>query len=85
MFSLVNSANLIGTLLIRSFEQTDRIYNAMILRGFNSEIPFQHGFRIQKIDVIKSVVVLLFSISLLFCQFYCKNNNGILNWINKSS
>ncbi|MDY6967756.1 MAG: cobalt ECF transporter T component CbiQ [Spirochaetota bacterium] len=81
ILSIISSANLVGSLLIRSYEQTDRMYNAMILRGFNSEIKYQYEFQIRKDDIIKSVLILLFYSSLLFYQIIIENNNGILIWV----
>jgi cobalt/nickel transport system permease protein len=66
--SLKNSARLIGTLLVRSFEQTERIYRAMILRGFEGEIPFHEKFDLNIYDFIKSAVILFSYILIVMCD-----------------
>ncbi len=42
------TANLLGALLLRSSERSDRIYKAMLARGFSGTLPISHphGFRI---------------------------------------
>lgn len=39
-FPLKMWVNIVGSLLIRTFERSKRIYNAMLARGFNGTIPF---------------------------------------------
>ena len=68
--SLRSTGNLIGTLLIRSFEQTDRIYNAMILRGFTNQIPHQNEFKLLKSDILKSIFILLVAIFLVIWEVF---------------
>lgn len=38
--SLKTSGSLLGQMLLRSFDRADRVYNAMVLRGFNGEYDF---------------------------------------------
>ncbi|MCP4136070.1 MAG: cobalt ECF transporter T component CbiQ [bacterium] len=51
--SWISSANLIGSMLIRSYEQTERVYNAMILRGYSGEMPYHHEFDLKGKDFVK--------------------------------
>ena len=45
-------AYLIGMLLIRSHERAERIYKAMLCRGFSDTIPVYKHFQLQKVDNI---------------------------------
>lgn len=55
---------MIGVLFIRTFERAERIYNAMVVRGFHGEIPSVSHFRLSSRDFffIIGVAVFLFSI-----------------------
>jgi cobalt/nickel transport system permease protein len=56
-----SNANLIGSLLVNSFEQTDQVYRAMRIRGFEGEIISLDEFRFGVRDVVKSLILLLLS------------------------
>lgn len=63
-----SSANVIGSLLIRSYEQTERIFNAMILRGYSEEIPVSHEFSLKGIDILKLVFMVFIVIMMVFIE-----------------
>ncbi len=44
-------AALAGTILVRSFEQSDRVYKAMILRGYGQPASYKEDFRARTVDV----------------------------------
>lgn len=64
-----SSANLIGSLLVRSFEQTEQIHNAMILRGFQGDIISFEQMQVRAIDILKSTIALILSLILLYMEF----------------
>jgi len=70
--SLKSSANLAGSILIRSYEQTERINNAMIVRGFTGNLFFYDEFHLEYKDFIKSIffimIFLIIYYSLLFLE-----------------
>jgi len=45
-------ASLAGTILVRSFEQSDRVFKAMILRGYGQPASFKDEFQARTIDVV---------------------------------
>jgi len=57
---------MIGTLFIRSYERGERIYVAMLARGFDGEIRSLHQLNLQKIDAYFSVAFGLVLISSVF-------------------
>ena len=61
MRSLKSSTSLIGSLLIRSFEQTERIYNAMILRGYTGKIYYNSEFNLELFDILFFIFLLIIS------------------------
>jgi cobalt/nickel transport system permease protein len=44
-------AYLIGMLIIRSFDRSNRIYNAMLCRGFKNNFPLASHFKLNKTDI----------------------------------
>lgn len=49
--------NFIGVLLVRSFERTERLYNAMISRGYTGELVTLSNFSMTLRDILKGVFV----------------------------
>ena len=59
--------NFVGTLLVRSFERTERIYKAMLSKGYQGEFLTLVSFEAQGKDWLKAALVLVIS-SLAFCS-----------------
>lgn len=51
MWHIRTIGNIIGTLFIRSYERGERIYVAMLSRGFNGKINILDDFKINNIDI----------------------------------
>jgi cobalt/nickel transport system permease protein len=49
-------ANAIGLLLVRSLERTDRVYRAMLCRGYRGRMVTLEAFSTQRDDVVKSML-----------------------------
>ena len=56
--------NFIGTLLIRSFERTERIFKAMLSKGYQGEFHSLTNFRSVGVDWVKAAIALVVAISL---------------------
>ena len=52
---------LIGQLFMRSYERAERVYGAMLQRGYRGQMPLAHALQFTKVDI----VVLLFLIPML--------------------
>lgn len=50
-------ASLAGTILVRSYERSDRVYRAMILRGYGQPASFKEDFRATACDVAGLVLM----------------------------
>lgn len=72
--SLGSSANLAGSILVRSYEQTERIYQAMLLRGYSGRIVSHKVFIIRGADVFLALIIIVVPLAVLFADI-----NGILN------
>lgn len=62
-------SNIIGVLFLRSIEKSERVYNAMKLRGYNGEINYLFSFELNKKEVI---FLYLFILILIFIKIIWK-------------
>jgi len=44
--------NMIGTLFIRSYERSERVYSAMVARGFDGQVRILDTLRFEKADAL---------------------------------
>lgn len=58
------TGQLIGTLFIRSFERSERVYNAMLARGYGRGVRVNESLQLGKEDLCWGAVILVFAISL---------------------
>lgn len=68
--TLISLGNLLGAFLLRSFERTDRIYKAMLSRGYKGEFNSIVTFRANNSDFIKAAIVITITIALLGSDFF---------------
>ncbi len=61
--------NFIGTLLVRSFERTDRVYKAMLSKGYQGELHSMVKFHSSFPDVLKGLIVVGLSLVLLLSDY----------------
>ncbi|MCX7913463.1 MAG: cobalt ECF transporter T component CbiQ [Thermodesulfovibrionales bacterium] len=59
----------IGMLIIKSFDRSQRIYNAMLCRGFKNNFPIMSHFQIRSSDITFGIIILLI-VSLLIVFDY---------------
>jgi cobalt/nickel transport system permease protein len=60
------AGQIVGSLMIRSFERSERIYNAMLARGYQGQIHMLTPSRLKTIDIFTlGVTVLLLAVVLL--------------------
>lgn len=55
----------IGTLLVRSFERTERVYKAMLSKGYQGELHSLVTFNAVSSDYVKALVIGLIAVALL--------------------
>ncbi len=61
-------AYLVGMLIVNSYDRSQRIYNAMLCRGFRGEFPVIDHFRLKKTDIMFGFIMTM--ITLLFLYLY---------------
>lgn len=66
--SLRSSANLAGSLLVRSYEQTERIYRSMMLRGYNGRIVSDKTFKADTGDILLAVIIITIPLMILLSE-----------------
>ena len=52
-------AYLVGMLLVRSYERSQRVYQAMLCRGFRGQYPTYHHFHLRRSDLVHVAVMAL--------------------------
>jgi len=71
---LQSIGSIIGTLFIRSYERSERVYYAMVSRGFDGEIRTQDSLALQKADIIFGACLYCLIISIAICNIW------VLRW-----
>ncbi|MDW7674193.1 MAG: cobalt ECF transporter T component CbiQ [Bacillota bacterium] len=61
---------LAGSLLVRSFEQSDRVYSAMTLRGYGQPAAFNEDFKAQAADFWGLALFILLATIIILLQIY---------------
>ena len=69
-YTLRTYGNFVGTLLIRSFERTERIYKAMLSKGYQGEFHTLINFNSNAGDYVKATIVISITIGLLGMDIY---------------
>ena len=62
-------ASLLGHMFVRSFEQSERVYRAMVLRGYGAGKVRKDSFVAVSADYIKLAIALIIAASLIILQF----------------
>ena len=62
-------ASLLGNMLVRSYEQSDRVYKAMILRGYGFGTVSLSEFAVTRSDTLKLIAMLAVAAAFIVGQF----------------
>ena len=54
------AGNMAGQLFLRSYERSDRVYNAMLARGYNGHLQTMNPHEFRRIDTIATFIAILF-------------------------
>ncbi len=63
-------AYIVGTLLVRSHNQSERVFQAMTLRGYGEESLVLRAEQVRTFDRLAMVATLLLAAGLVFLQFF---------------
>ncbi len=69
LFTYRTYANILGTLFVRSYDRGQRVYWAMVCRGFDGTFWLLQHFRLRGMDFLLMSLAALLSTSLLFIQW----------------
>lgn len=69
-------ASLAGSILVRSYEQSERIYKAMVLRGYGRPVRSPDGFQVRPQDVAGLVVTLLVAAGFVAAEVLLRRFGG---------
>ncbi len=69
LFTYKTYANILGTLFVRSYDRGQRVYWAMVCRGFNGTFWLLSHFRLGSRDLILMSGMLILGICLLFVEW----------------
>lgn len=64
--TLKTMGNFVGVLLVRSFERTERVYHAMLSRGYKGVLNTYFDYKITVKDLVKGLLVIAVSGLILF-------------------
>lgn len=67
---MVHLASLFGTILVRSYEKSERVYQAMVLRGYGNNHVFKEEFVATKKDKIFISLTIFLAISIIIGQVF---------------
>ena len=70
----------VGTLLVRSFERSERVYKAMLSKGYQGELHSMVRFHADKSDYVKCGCVLLAGVCLLTLDFSGTFTPAVKGW-----
>lgn len=80
LYTLKILGGFVGTLLIRSFERTERIYKAMLSKGYQGELHTLIEFKSEPKDLIKAGVVVLLAITIFSLDMMTIFTNAEQAW-----
>jgi len=63
-YTITTLGKAIGMLFVKSYERAERVYEAMISRGYDGVLRGGGGFKMRGLDWVKSLIVLGFAIGL---------------------
>ncbi len=66
MITLKTYGNFVGVLLLRSFERTERVYYAMLARGYSGVLRTRFDYQIKAKDIIKAVPIFLAIVGIIY-------------------
>ena len=69
-------ASLAGSILVRSYEQSERIYKAMVLRGYGRPVRSPDGFQVRPQDVAGLVVILIVAAGFVAAEIFLRRFGG---------
>ena len=80
MYTMTTMGNFVGTLLVRSFERTERVYKAMLSKGYQGEFHTLVRFDSGGGDLAKALLAVVIMAGLLAADFSGMYNVAVKGW-----
>lgn len=80
MYTLHTMGNFIGSLLIRSFERTSRVYSAMLSKGYQGELHTLVSFKANGGDFVKAFLAVILTFAVLAADMLEVFHTAIKGW-----
>jgi cobalt/nickel transport system permease protein len=80
LYTLKVIGNFIGSLLVRSFERTDRVYKAMLSKGYDGTFHTLVEFRVRDTDFAKAALVVGTVVTLLAIDYEGFFKTAVAGW-----
>ncbi|MCW7076300.1 MAG: cobalt ECF transporter T component CbiQ [Candidatus Syntropharchaeales archaeon] len=64
IYTIKTLGKAIGMLFVKSYERAERVYNAMISRGYDGVLRGGGEFKMQRIDWVKSLLIIVLAVGL---------------------
>ncbi|OAG28725.1 cobalt ECF transporter T component CbiQ [Thermodesulfatator autotrophicus] len=65
LFTYRTMAYLVGSLIVRSYDRSQRVYEAMLCRSFNGTFPVYHHFHLRKKDILFGIFGVTYLVAIL--------------------
>ncbi len=75
---LRTTGNMIGTLLVRSYERSEKVYSAMVSRGYGGRMRTLKRFRMRLSDWLMAILVILAAVLLQLLDFLHIFSRGVI-------
>jgi len=80
MNTLRTMGNFVGTLLIRSFERTGRVYSAMLSKGYEGELHTMVSFKANGRDFVMAILIVVLTVAVLATDTIGAFHPAIKGW-----
>lgn len=80
LYTLKVLGNFIGSLLVRSFERTDRVYKAMLSKGYDGQFRTLVEFKAKDLDFAKAALVIGTVVTLLATDYEGFFRTAVAGW-----
>ena len=67
LHTMTTLAKMFGMLFTRSYERADRVYDAMVSRGYDGKMETVAEFRMHKTDMVKAITLIATGLALNLC------------------
>ena len=64
IYAMSTTGKLLGMLFVRSHDRAERVFNAMVSRGYEGNIQTLVDFKMRKADILKAAILIATAVAL---------------------